>query len=54
MSEEAKLGVVTKSAMEDYAGKKLTETEWEEIRLDIEGRVDNFVEELLQLIAAEQ
>lgn len=53
MNEDAKLGVVTKEAMENYAGKKLTDKKWEELRLEIEGRVDNFVEELLQLLSAE-
>ena len=51
MSLADSLCPVTKRQFESVLGDKITEEQWAEIQNDIVGRMDNFLDELLELIA---
>jgi len=51
MSLADSLCPVTKNQFESVLGEKITEERWAEIQNDIVGRVDNFLDELLETIA---
>jgi hypothetical protein len=51
MSLADSLCPVTKNQFESVLGEKITEVRWAEVQNDIVGRMDNFLDELLELIA---
>ena len=50
MTQEANFGVISKEFFEEWLKDELTENTWNKVRDEIEGRVENFVDELLQTI----
>ena len=48
MTQEANFGVISKEFFEEWLGEEITENTWNKVRDEIEGRVENFVDELLQ------
>jgi hypothetical protein len=48
MIQEANFGVISKEFFEDWLGDEITENTWNKVRDEIEGRVENFVDQLLQ------
>ena len=51
MSLADSLCPVTKNQFESVLGEKITDERWDGIQNDIVGRMDNFLDELLELIA---
>jgi hypothetical protein len=48
MIQEANFGVISKEFFEEWLGEEITENTWNKVRDEIEGRVENFVDQLLQ------
>jgi hypothetical protein len=53
MSDNASFGSVSKEAFEFVVGGQVADSDWAYVANEIEGRVDNFIEELLQVLAVE-
>lgn len=51
MSLADSLCPVTKNQFESVLGEKITEEQWAEIQNDIVGRMDNFLDQLLEELA---
>lgn len=47
-SKTADLGAVERESIEQEVGRTLTDDEWSDFRSELVGRVDNFVNELVQ------
>lgn len=44
---------ITRDAFEEILGEPVTDSQWSAIADEIDGRVDNFLDELLPMIVAE-
>ena len=48
MAQEANFGVLSKRFFEECLNNEVSEDVWNKVRTEFEGRVENFVDELLQ------
>jgi hypothetical protein len=44
---------ITREAFEEILGKSVTDSQWESIADEIDGRVDNYLDELLPMLVDE-
>lgn len=47
MTEPAMLGTITKEEFQRWCDVEITDKQWIEIAMEIEGRVDNFIDQLI-------